>query len=253
MPQLSQISHGHEMNPGHSTPQLGDGGSVQGDRMSERSKFSRALQVPKTGAPVKPLMIAVLAASAIASTAAHASSVTFDWVQMSGNTPASGTLTLSSSLLTPGNATGASQFSLMLAQINAAGETVLGDVSAFTFSFGGQSLSKSDLNSNSTGWADMFPGEPNNVLESTWGASHTFGSSILQVVGNSTPTSFGDLVTATMGTLSATGEWTLAPPTPMPLPASAWLLLGGVAALSGFARKQRWRLSAFRSGGAAAV
>jgi hypothetical protein len=221
--------------------------------MSERTKFSRALRAQKTRALVKPLMIAVLAASAVASTMAHASSVTFDWVQMSGNTPASGTLTLSSSLLTPSNATGASQFSLMLAQINAAGETVLGDVSAFTFSFGGQSLSKSDLNSNSTGWADMFPGEPNNVLESTWGASHTFGSSILQVVGNSTPTSFGDLVTATMGTLTATGEWTLVPPTPVPLPASAWLLLGGVAALSGFARKQRWRLTAFNPGGAAAV
>jgi hypothetical protein len=213
--------------------------------MSERSKFFRALQAPRSGALVKPLMIAVLAASAIASTVAHASSVTFDWVQMSGNTPASGTLTVSSSLLTPSNATGATQFSLMLAQINAAGESVLGDVSAFTFSFGGQTLAKSDLNSNSTGWADMFPGEPNNVLESTWGASHTFGSSILQVVGNSTPTSFGDLVTATMGTLTATGEWTLAPPTPVPLPASAWLLLGGVAALSGFARKKRWRLAAF--------
>jgi hypothetical protein len=220
--------------------------------MSERSKFCRALQAPRTGALVKPLMIAALAASAIASTRAHASSVTFDWVQMSGNA-ASGTLTLSSSLLTPGNATGATQFSLMLAQINAAGETVLGDVSAFTFAFGGQTLSKSDLTSNSTGWADMFPGEPNNVLESTWSASHTYGSSILQVVGNSTPTSYGNLVTATMGTLSATGEWILAPPTPVPLPASVWLLLGGVAALSGFARKQRWRLAAFNPGGAAAA
>jgi hypothetical protein len=208
--------------------------------MSERSKYSRALQAPKTGVLVKPLMIAVLAASAIASTMAHASSVTFDWVQMSGNA-ASGTLTLSSSLLTPSNATGATQFSLMLGQIDAAGETVLGDVSAFTFSFGGQTLSKDDMTSNSTGWADMFPGEPNNVLESTWSASHTIGGgSILQVVGNSTPTSYGNLVTATMGTLSATGEWMLAPPTPVPLPASAWLLLGGVAALSGFARKQRW-------------
>jgi hypothetical protein len=189
----------------------GEGGAVQGDRMSERIKSSRARQAPKTGALVKPLMIAALAASALASTMAHASSVTFDWVQMSGNTTASGTLTLNSSLLTPNNATGATQFGLMLAQINAAGETVLGDVSAFTLSFGGQILSKSDLNSNSTGWADMFPGEPNNVLESTWGASHTFGSSILQVVGNSTPTSFGDLVTATMGTLSASSsvgdEW----------------------------------------------
>ena len=36
--------------------------------MSERSKFSRALQAPKTGELVKPLMIAVLAASAIAET-----------------------------------------------------------------------------------------------------------------------------------------------------------------------------------------
>ena len=41
--------------------------------MSERTKFSRALRAQKTRALVKPLMIAVLAASAIASTMAHAS------------------------------------------------------------------------------------------------------------------------------------------------------------------------------------
>jgi hypothetical protein len=190
---------------------------------------------PKTA----PLAAALLAAAAMASTAAHADSVTFVWQQLSGNSTASGTLTLTSSLLTPSDATGAAQFSLMLAQITAAGESVLGDVSAFSFNFGGKTLSKTDVTSNSTGWADMFPGEPNNILESTWSASHTFSggsSGTLQVVGNSTPTSFSDLVTATMGTLSATGEWVLSPPTTVPLPASLWLMIGGIGALFGFSR-----------------
>jgi hypothetical protein len=39
--------------------------------------------------------------------------------------------------------------------------------------------------------------------------------------------------------LSATGEWVLAAPTPVPLPASAWLLLGGIATTFGLARGQR--------------
>jgi hypothetical protein len=176
--------------------------------------------------------------SVVASGVAHASSVTFEWQQLSGNTTATGTLTLTSSLLTPSNATGATQFSLTPAQITAAHETVLGDVSAFSFSFGGKTLTRTDMKSNSTGWADMFPGEPNNVLESTWSASHVFGggnSGTLQVVGNSTPTSYGDLVTATMGTLSATGEWVLVPPAPVPLPPSLSLMLGGIALLFGFA------------------
>jgi hypothetical protein len=180
------------------------------------------------------LAAAVLAAFA-ASNPAHADSVTFTWQQLSGNSTATGSLTLTSSLLLPTDATGATQFSLMLAQITAAGETVLGDVSAFTFTLGGKTLSKSDMTSNSTGWADMYPGEPNNILESTWAASHIFGtgsSGTLQVVGNSTPTSYGDLVTATMGTLSATGEWVLAPASPVPLPPSLALMLGGLGLVS---------------------
>ncbi|MGC1523396.1 MAG: hypothetical protein WA803_17770 [Steroidobacteraceae bacterium] len=185
-----------------------------------------------------PLTAMLLAAVSIGSNAAHAASVTFDWQQLTGSDPATGTLTLTSSLLTPSNATGATQFSLMLAQIVAAGETVLGDVSAFTFSFGGQTLSTSDMKSNSTGWADMYSGEPNNILESTWSSSHTFSNGTLQVVGNSTPTSYGDKVTATMGTLSATGEWVL-PKTQVPLPASIWTLLGGFALLFATTRA-RW-------------
>jgi hypothetical protein len=39
--------------------------------------------------------------------------------------------------------------------------------------------------------------------------------------------------------LNATGEWVLATPTPVPLPASAWLLLGGIATTFGLARGQR--------------
>ena len=216
--------------------------------MLGRSKFPGARRATSTRSIATPLAAALLATAAMASASAHAGSVTFDWDQMSGNATATGTLTLTSSLLTPADTTGATQFSLMLAQINAAGESVLGDVSAFTFSFGGQTLVTTDLNSNSTGWADEFTGEPNNILESTWSASHTFKAGTLQVVGNSTPTSIGDITTASMGTLSATGEWVLA--APVPLPASAWLLLGGIAATFGLARGQR-RLDTFTVGAAA--
>jgi hypothetical protein len=191
-------------------------------------------------------------AAGLGCTAAQASSVTFVWQQVSGNATASGSLTLTSSLLTPSNATGATQFSLMAAQITGAGETVLGDVSSFSFTLGGQSLSTANMTSNSTGWADEYPGEPNNVLESTWSASRTTPGGILQVVGNSTQNSLGDLVTATMGTLSATGEWVLSPATPVPLPASAWLLLGGAALMLGTIRRSR-RSGEFAASRAAAI
>jgi non-ribosomal peptide synthetase component F len=47
---------------------------------------------------------------------------------------------------------------------------------------------------------------------------------------------FGDMV----HWLDATAlEWVLAAPTPVPLPASAWLLLGGIATTFGLARGQR--------------
>jgi hypothetical protein len=152
---------------------------------------------------VRPIALRAMlfAAVAVGSNAAHAASVTFDWQQISGSQPGTGILPLTSSLLTPSDATGAAQFSLMLAQIT-------------------------------------YPGEPNNILESTWSASHTFSNGTLQAVGSSTPTSHGDIVTATMGTLSATGQWVL-PSTRVPMPASIWTLLGGVAFLLGITRA-RW-------------
>lgn len=171
-----------------------------------------------------------------AASPAKASTVTFDWVQQPGSTNiATGSLTLSSSLLTPTDATGATQFDLTLQEIAGAGETALGDLTSFTFTFAGHTLSLADFTGNSTGWRDNFPGEPLNVLESTWSASHAFttpfpGGTLLDI-GNSTQNSF-----ASFGSQTATGEWVLRP---VPLPAAAWLLLSGMGGLAALARRRQ--------------
>jgi hypothetical protein len=187
-------------------------------------------------------IVAVAGLGLLMSTAspANAGTVTFDWVQQPGGTGiATGSLTLNSSLLTPTNATGQTQFDLTLGQITGAGETVLGELTAFMFSFAGHTLTLSDFQANSTGWRDDFPGEPRNVLESTWSASHVFttpfpGGTLLDV-GNSTQDSF-----ASFGSETVTGEWQLRP---VPLPAAAWLLVSGVGGLAALARRSR-KLSA---------
>jgi hypothetical protein len=91
--------------------------------MLKRSLLSSARPV------ATPLAAMLFAAVAIGSNAGHAASVTFDWQQIREQ-PATGTLTLTSSLLTPSDAIDAAQFTWSAAPANI--WTLLGGI-AFLF------------------------------------------------------------------------------------------------------------------------
>jgi hypothetical protein len=181
---------------------------------------------------VAALVVAACAASGVAC----ADTVTFDWVQTGGSMTATGALTITSSLITAGDVAGTTQFNITAFDLPA-GESFTSELTSLTFTLGGQTLTAANLTGNSTGWTDHFGGEAMNVLESTWTASKTVGAGTgtLSMMANSTPTADGALVTATMGTDTAMGQWKLV--TPVPLPASAWLLVGGLGALFAFRRR----------------
>jgi hypothetical protein len=149
---------------------------------------------------------------------------------------ATGALTITSSLITAADVAGTTQFNITAFDLPA-GESFTSELTSLTFTLGGQTLTAANLTGNSTGWTDHFGGEAMNVLESTWTASKTVGAGTgtLSMMANSTPTADGALVTATMGTDTAMGQWKLV--TPVPLPASAWLLVGGLGALFAFRRR----------------
>ena len=176
----------------------------------------------------------VVAAACAASGVACADTVTFDWVQTGGSMTATGALTITSSLITASDVAGTTQFNITAFDLPA-GESFTSELTSLTFTLGGQTLTAANLTGNSTGWTDHFGGEAMNVLESTWTASKTVGTGTLSMMANSTPTADGALVTATMGTDTAMGQWKLV--TPVPLPASAWLLVGGLGALFAFRRR----------------
>jgi hypothetical protein len=179
---------------------------------------------------VKTRLMALLVAAAAAS-AANAGTVTFDWVSMSGPA-ASGSVSLTSSLITT-----PTSFALTIAQLTAAGQTAVGDISAFNVVFAdGETMSLANTTfSNSTGWSDDSGGH----LTSTWNASRsvTNPSGTLQV--SSVPfagSSTAQTVLST-GTTQDFGFWQIAA-TPVPLPAAGWLLASGLGALIA-ARRRR--------------
>ena len=190
--------------------------------------------VSRTGSSRRVVAGLVVAACAAVSGIARADTVTFDWVQTGGSMTATGTLTITSSLISAADAAGTAQFNITAFNLPT-GESFASERSSLTFTLGGQTLTAANLTGNSTGWTDNFPGEPVNVLESTWAASKATPGGTLSLVANSTPTANGALVTVSMGTNTAMGEWKLA--TPVPLPTSAWLLLGGLGALFAFRRR----------------
>jgi len=162
---------------------------------------------------------------------ANAGTVTFDWVSTSGPV-ATGSISITSSLIT------STSFSVTLAQLAAAGQTAIGDISAFNFTFAnGENLALSNTTfSNSTGWSDNSNGE----LTSTWNASRsvTSPSGTLQVA--SVPyagTSVASTV-LTSGTTQDFGYWQVVA-TPVPLPAPAWLMVSGLGGLIAVGRRRR--------------
>jgi len=184
-------------------------------------------------AKIRAMSILAVCLGLPAAVTASASEVTFDWQQTSGSVEATGSITLSSASLTAQDAEGTAQFDL-----TGSGSGALAEVAAFSFSFDGHSLSS--VTSNSTGWRDNYPGEPVNFLESTWTASETFGNSnppvgTLQVIQSSGQTS-----TVSFGGVTASGYWALQPAaTPVPVPASVWLLLPSLASFGLLARRRK--------------
>lgn len=168
--------------------------------------------------------------------AAQADSVTFDWVSTSGPS-ATGFVTLSSSLITSPRG-----FSVTPQDLTAAGQTAVGDISAFRVSFAdGEVMSQAAaVFSNSTGWSDDAGGH----LTSTWNASQT--------VVNSSGTPIGTLQVASvpyaalsaaqteltsMGGTNDFGYWQIQATT-VPLPAAFWLMASGLAGLITAARRR---------------
>jgi hypothetical protein len=176
----------------------------------------------------KTTRIAACIASAVVlvgtANVAQASTVTFHWFSTSGPA-ATGSVSLTSSLIT--SATG---FSVSLAQLAAAGQTAVGDISSFNITFAnGETMALGNSTfANSTGWSDDSQGH----LTSTWNASRsvTGPSGTLQV--SSVPyagTSVAQTVLST-GTSQDFGYWQIQT-VPVPLPAGIWLLGSGVSGL----------------------
>jgi hypothetical protein len=167
-----------------------------------------------------------------ATTVANASTVTFDWISTSGPA-ATASVSLTSSLIT--TPTG---FTVTLAQLNAAGQTAVGDISAFQVTFAdGETMALANSTfSNSTGWSDDSTGH----LTSTWNASRsvTNPSGTLQV--SSVPyagSSVAQTVLST-GTTQDYGYWQIRA-TPVPVPAALWLMVSGLSGLIAAGRRRR--------------
>lgn len=143
--------------------------------------------------------------------------------------PGEGEFTLTSSLLNPPNPASPYTFDLTSAELTAAGETVLGDLTSFTFSFYGHTLTKADITNPPNGWSADF-----NRLTTAFSASQTFADGTF-LLGTMDGRSW--YAQAQSGAHVIVGEWIMTSSSPVPLPGALWLLLSGMGAV-GLARSR---------------
>lgn len=166
---------------------------------------------------------------------AKAGTVAFDWFNLGGNGSASGTLTITSSLINPPNdPTQVYLFDLSAADLAAVGETALGDLT-LSFTYGGHTLTQADVSNAPTGWSDLAG---QGTLVTPFSASHLVADASGNTLSMVNALQGSHTGFATFGSQGVGGEWLIRP---VPLPAAGWLFLTAVSGLMTLVGRRRSR------------